>query len=414
MDSTYFFSAFGTFGNPNGFRQSFFLGGNKTIAKELRTFDLKTDAITLFPESRIYSIRKDYVNGCSLISYSVYTFAKEQNSDRGGTFIGSSLIFADKVASGSLIINTLNDFQDHLEKNNLSDSIITVNHSDQFAIHKPKDFDKIGFNLREIDDLDFTSTNSNYLVVYCETNPTSLQSFFHQAIELLSSYDTIYFTQSHEIGEFVRQKGIFKIVDTNGFKKEIEKLHEERLKAVQNSIAELEREKESLKEERIQLLDSLNRQIAQNEKRHQENEVKIKESKSGIEVINKEFNQYSGKIDELINTLKSDGKVETAKKRHQENKKSFVAVINQNKDIESLSTLSSSGARTPQNSKQIRPYGKDDVAEFYSSGRNHGKKEFRPDGFKIAILILALLLIGVLIVCCMWMPAKYSAVFTQI
>ncbi|AZA77332.1 hypothetical protein EG347_07330 [Chryseobacterium sp. G0186] len=413
MDSTYFFSAFGTFGNPNGFRQSFFLGGNKTIAKEIRTFDLKTDAITLFPESHIYSIRKDYVNGCSLISYSVYTFAKEQNSDRGGTFIGSSLIFTDKAASESLIINTLNDFQDHLEKNNLSDSIITVNHSDQFSIHKPKDFDKIGFNLKEIDDLDFTSASNNYLVVYCETNPTSLQSFFHQALELLNSYDTLYFTQSHEIGEFVRQKGIFKIVDTNGFKKEIERLHEERLKAVQNSMAELEREKESLKEERIQLLENLNRQIAQNEKRHQENEVKIKESKSGIEVINKEFNQYSGKIDELINTLKSDGKVENAKKRHLENKKSFVAVINQNKDIESLSTLSSSGTRTSQNSKQIQPYRKDDVAEFYSSGRNHEKKEFRPDGFKIATFILALLLIGVLIVCCMWMPEKYSAVFTQ-
>ncbi|MFP3594830.1 hypothetical protein, partial [Chryseobacterium sp. SIMBA_038] len=76
MDSTYFFSAFGTFGNPNGFRQSFFLGGNKAIAKEIRTFDLKTDAIKLFPQTSIYSIRKDYAGGSNLISYSVYTFAK--------------------------------------------------------------------------------------------------------------------------------------------------------------------------------------------------------------------------------------------------------------------------------------------------------------------------------------------------
>ncbi|MGU3375837.1 hypothetical protein [Chryseobacterium sp. M5A1_1a] len=413
MDNTYFFSAFGTFGNPNGFRQSFFLGGNKTIAKEIRTFDLKTDAITLFPESSIYSIRKDYTGGYNLISYSVYTFAKEQNSDRGGTFIGSSLVFVDKVASESLIVNTLNDFQDHLEKNNLLDSIITVNHSDQFSVHKPKDFDKIGFNVREIDDLNFAQTSNNYLVVYCETNPASLQGFFNQAIELLSTYDTIYFTQSHEIGEFVRQKGIFKIVDSNGFKSEIEKLHEERLRTVKNSIAELEREKESLKDERTKLLEDLNRQIAQNEKRHQENEIKIKESKTGIEVINKEYNQYSVKIDEVINHLKSDGKVETAKKRHQENRKTFVTIINENKNIGSISTLSSSSTRSQESSTENRPHGSS-LASFHSSGRNQQEKEFRLDGFKIATLVLTLLLIGILIICCMWMPEKYSTFFTQI
>jgi hypothetical protein len=62
----------------------------------------------------------------------------------------------------------------------------------------------------------------------------------------LNVYDTIYFTQSHEIAEFVKQKGIFKIVDASGFYKEIEKFHEEKLQEVQNSVAELEREKERL------------------------------------------------------------------------------------------------------------------------------------------------------------------------
>ncbi|WP_106915209.1 hypothetical protein [Chryseobacterium aurantiacum] len=412
MDTTYFFSAFGTFGNPNGFRQSFFLGGNKAIAKEIRTFDLKTDAIKLFPQTSIYSIRKDYAGGSNLISYSVYTFAKEQNSDRGGTFIGSGLLFVGKVASESLIINTLNEFQDHLEKNNLSDSVITVNHSDQFSIHKPKDFDKIGFNLREIDDLSFTQSSNSYLVVYCETNPTQLQSFFSQAIDLLNGYDTIFFTQSHEIGEFVRQKGIFKIVDVNGFKKELEHLHEERIRIVKNTLADFEREKENLKDEKAKLLEDLNRQIAQNEKRHQENGTKIKESKNGIEIIKKEYDQYSGKIDEVIKSLTSDGKVEAAQKRHQENKRSFAHIINQNKNIDSLTTLSSN-VRPQGGSMETRPYGKS-VSEFYSSGGNHEKKEFRPDGFKIATLILTLLLIGVLILCCMWMPKEYSAVFTNI
>ncbi|REC61961.1 hypothetical protein DRF65_13115 [Chryseobacterium pennae] len=404
MDNTYFFSAFGTFGNPNGFRQTFFLGGNQSIAKEIRTFDLKTDAIKLFPQSNIYSIRKDYAGGCNLISYSVYTFAKEQNSDRGGTFIGSSLLFVNKIASEGLIINALNDFQNSLEKNNLSEDTITINHSDQFSIRKPKDFDKIGFNVREVDELDFTRSNNNYLVVYCETNAAQLQIFFSKAIDLLNVYDTIYFTQSHEIGEFVKQKRIFKIVDTDGFKKELDYLEEERLRALQNAIAELEKEKVALQDEKTKLLEDLNRQIMQNEKRHQENEAKIKESKNGIEVISKEYDQYSGKIETLIRDLTADGKVESAKKRHLENKRSFNHTIQQNRNIESLPSLSSSSNGRTQTTKE-NPY-PTGLSGFHSSGRNQ-EKEFRLDGFKVATLALSLLLIGTLILCFMWMPKEY-------
>ncbi|WP_347219358.1 hypothetical protein [Chryseobacterium sp.] len=409
MDNTYFFSAFGTFGNPNGFRQSFFLGGNHSIAREIRTFDLKTDAIKLFPQSKIYSIRKDYAGGCNLLSYSVYTFAKEQNSDRGGTFIGSSLLFVNKIATEGLIINALNDFQDILEKNNLSEGIITVNHSDQFFIRKPKDFDKIGFNVREVDELDFTRSDNNYLVVYCETNAAQLQRFFSKAIDLLNVYDTIYFTQSHEIGDFVKQKGIFKIVDADGFKRELDHLEEERRRTLQNTIAELEKEKEVLQDEKIKLLEDLNRQILQNEKRHQENEAKIKESKNGIEVISKEYDQYSGKIETLIRDLTADGKVESAKKRHLENKRSFNDTIQQNRNIESLSSLSSSSNGRIQTTKE-NPY-VTGLSGFHSSGRNQ-EKEFRLDGFKVATLVLSLLLIGTLVLCFMWMPKDYLKAFS--
>lgn len=411
MDSTYFFSAFGTFGNPNGFRQSFFLGGNKNIAKEIRTFDLKTDAIKLFPQSKIYAIRKDYAGGSNLISYSVYTFAKEQNSDRGGTFIGSSLLFVNKIASEGIIVNALNEFQRHLEKHNLSEGTITVNHSDHFSIQKPKDFDKIGFNIREVDELNFSQSNNNFLVVYCETNAGQLQHFFNKAIDLLNVYDTIYFTQSHEIGEFVKQKGIFKIVDSNGFTKELDHLEEERIRNLQNMIAELEKEKESLNDEKTKLLEDLNRQISLNEKRHQDNEAKIKESKNGIEVIKKEYHQYSEKIEEIIKSLTSDGKVEAAKKKYMENKRSFADSIRQKKNIESLSSLSSQNGKFQPMGNQ--PYANaGGLAGFHSSGMEQ-KKEFKVDGFKVATLILSLLLIGTLVLCFMWMPEKYLAVFSQ-
>jgi hypothetical protein len=391
MNETYFFSAFGTFGNPNGFRQSFFLGGSAAIAKELRTFDLKTDAIMLFPDSKIYAVRKDYSGGHNLISYSVYTFAKEQKSHRGGTFIGSSLMFAGKVAPENLIISVLDDFHGTLEKNNVSEGIITISHSDQFTIQKPKDFDKIGFHLEEVNDLNFARSNGNYLVVYCETDPAKLQGMFSKSRELLNDYDTVFFTQNHEIGEFVKQKGIFKIVDPNGFNHEISKFHEERLRLVQVCLDELKKENRQLEEERKRLIESIHKQIEQNEKYHRENERKIVQSKEKIGIINNEYIQYTKQTEELIKKLETDGKVEAAKKTHHENRRLFTDTINRNKMVESLASLSvfNSGARTP-----IAAYpGYGHQPEEYGRYKKDKEKEPQLDVFKIASAILLLLLI---------------------
>ena len=62
--------AFGTFGNPNGFKQTFFVGSTE-LAKSVKTFDLNTNAIKLFANSKIFSIRKDYQNGFNSIAYSI-------------------------------------------------------------------------------------------------------------------------------------------------------------------------------------------------------------------------------------------------------------------------------------------------------------------------------------------------------
>ena len=79
--------AFGTFGNPHGFRQSVVLG-NKSILEGVSTFDINTNAMMLFPDSSLYAIRGEIINGRKVVSYSKYSFAKERNSGRNGTFIG--------------------------------------------------------------------------------------------------------------------------------------------------------------------------------------------------------------------------------------------------------------------------------------------------------------------------------------
>lgn len=391
MNGTYFFTAFGTFGNPNGFRQSFVLGGNAAIAKEIRTFDLKTDAIKLFPDSRIYALRKDYAGGSGIISYNVYTFAKEQNSNRGGTFIGSGLLFSGKSASEGLVIETLNEFHENLEKNNVTEGVISVGHSDQFTVQKPKDFDKLGFHLKSIDEVDFTRFNGNYLVVYCITEPVELKEKLVKAVELLNVYDTVYFTQSSEIAEFVQQKGIFKIVNDEGFENEIQVLQEQKERSVQNLIRELEAEKADLNEGKQKSVTELSRQIERNTQRHQENEKKIRESKDQVQAVGKEYDQYSKKIEELIRTLKSGENTGAVRKEYQEHKKMLSAAISRNKDVPSLNTLSFSGQTGPGTLKQ-NYLPENPLAEF-NTGQNR-EKGSRRNPYKIMTFILLFLLVG--------------------
>ncbi|MDR6919610.1 hypothetical protein [Chryseobacterium sp. 2987] len=393
MDGSYFFIAFGTFGNPNGFRQSFVLGGNAAIAKEIRTFDLKTNAIKLFPDSRIYALRKDYAGGSSFISYCLYTFAKEQNSNRGGTFIGSGLLFSGKSASEGLVIEILNEFHENLEKNNVTEEVISVGHSDQFTVQKPKDFDKLGFHLQDIDEVDFTRFNETYLVVYCITDPAELKEKLTKAVQLLNMYDAIYFTQSSEIAEFVQQKGIFKIVNADGFENEIQLLQKEKERSVQNMIRELETEKESLKDEKQKVINEASQQIERNVQRHQDNEKKIQASRDSVRVISQEYDQYSKKLDELVNNLKSGGKTEIVRKQYQENKKALGSVVIQNKNIPSLDTVSSSGPTRPGTLKP-NSFSGNSLAEF-NAGRS--REENPKSGsmiYKIMTFVLLFLLAG--------------------
>jgi hypothetical protein len=389
MSGIYFFSAFGTFGNPNGFRQSYFLGGNADVAKNIKTFDLKTDAVKLFPGSKIYGMRIEPAGSSYLISYTVYTFAKEQNSQRGGTFIGSSLIFVDKIAPESLTIDVLDEFHEYLEKHNVTDGTITINHSDKFSIHQPKDYDKIGFNAREVESPGIAQSGNYYLMVYSEPDSSQMSSLFNKSVGLLSMYDMIYFTESREVAEFVQQKGIFKIVDLNGFEREIQRSEEEKSKLVTACIQDMEKEKENLKGDRKTIIDEVEKQITQNERRHQENEKKISESKAGINVINNGFDQYAAKIDELVGVLKSGGKVEAVRKQHLESRKMFSDKIKVNRDLGSINSMASP---YQGNQGNLNPKPKNGLEDFNRGNSNHANQGTRLNGYKIAFWSLLILL----------------------
>lgn len=396
MNNNFFISAFGTFGNPNGFKQSFWLTNDRNIVNSIKTFDLNTNAIKLFPKSKVYSLKKDYANGRNVIAYSIYSYAKEQNSDRSGTFIGSSILFIDQIAEENITINCLNEFHDNLKNKNVQNDILIINHSDKLLISNPKDFYEISNHLREIDNLNFIQNSNKQLVVYCETNPSKLQTLFKKAIDLLNVFDTIYFTQSKEVAEFVYQKSIFHLVQENGFETEIQKLAEERLQKIQNSLDEFAREKQKLDEDRKRLIDEYQKQIEQNERQHQENKRRIDESKDEINNINQEYEAYSKKIDESITRLNGGEKLDNVRRLHIENKRIFIERINRQEKPNLLNSISKPHTRTdlkavPKPVQTGHYYNNNDERHH----RSRGNQEI--DVFKLATLVLLLVWIGTLV-----------------
>ncbi len=379
--------AFGTFGNPNGFTQTFFAGNPLSV----KTFDIR-GSVLIYPGSTLYSIRKEYRDGSFMISYAVYTFAKEPSSAREGSFVGSGILFIDEIAEENITIRCLNEFHENLVSKNVENGTLTVNHSDLFSVNKLADFDKIKFNLRRTDMLDSAEITNRQLMVYCETKPSALQVMFKKSLDLLNVYDTIYFTSSKEIAEFVHQKNIFQFVQKDGFENEIRKLAEERKRKILETIADFEKEKSRLGDTEKQVCEDMKDKIGKNKQQHAANAEKIAESEKNLTKISEVYQAFSLKIDELVNRLKTADSTELPgiRQAYNENRSIFTEQIRVLK-IPDLATVSD-----PRPASRPEPFRQQGNQSYrYERERTENKDQLDP--FKIATAVLSVLLVAAIL-----------------
>lgn len=388
--------AFATFGHPNDFRQTPFSYNNEDIAKKIKVFDL-SNAIKVFPNSEIYSIRKESIENTKLIAYSIYTYAQEQASKRDGTFIGSSIILENKLSDEDIVIKCLNNFHLKLTENNLENGVLKVNHSRDFIpVGFLKDSDNVKNFHREIKDLSFIQTNKS-LVVFCETAPNKLKFYFEKAISLLNLYDVIYFTQSKEVAEYVMQKGIFPLIQNVGekqeFEHELQKLKEEKLRRVKALLENFSNEKRILETDREHFKEKYDKSINQMQKTHQENEQKIKSYKNERPILDNYYLEFLKKIDELIYQLESTGEIETAREKFNEYNRTFANKINNNQIPSSLNHILQPANLTTNTQPSFI-----DKANIPNRHRNSDgtNREGKSNVFKLTTITLSLLLMGTL------------------
>ncbi len=397
MRNTYLFG-FATFGHPNDYRQSPFKFDDESIAKSVRIFDL-SNAIKIFPSTTLFSVRKEIINGVPGVSYSIYTYAKEMTSTREGTFIGSTILYTNEIGEENITIGKLNEFHSILVRENTSNTILKVNHSKDFSHSKDflSDFEKIEFHLKPIIDLsNYSSTNKN-IVIFSRIDPNTLTTHFKESLILLNKFDNVFFSDSRDIIEYCRNRNIYIVTDEKGFEKEIENVKYENQQKVINYTTDIEKEILRLENDKNKTLNDFRQQIEQNEKIHQENESKIKESKNDLEKVNQFYNDFSSKIKDLANQLKTGRKLDDAKLIYNENKRLFINGVSQLKKPIFINKIPKANAKTSLRIEQKFPEYQSSQPSIRSSREENEEKvekvEYRINLYKVATFALLLLLI---------------------
>lgn len=395
MRNTYLYG-FATFGHPNDYRQSAFVFDKKEIAKNVKIFDL-TNAIKVFPNSILYSIRKENIGGAKGISYSIYSFANEMSSMRDGTFIGSSILFTNEIAEENLTVGKLNEFHKLLVEKNTINDVLNVKHSNDFELPKQffNDFEKVSFLLKPIEDLENFSTSNKQLVVGSRTDQSNLTINFKKALLLLNKYDTIFFTYSNEIITYCQNRNIYSITDEKGFDQEIADFQNEKQQKLLKSISEFEREVQRIDEDKKRAIQEFKTQLDQFKNLHQANAKKISEAEGDISKINQFYEQFIRETNKLIGNLKNNNtKLEEVKNIHNDNKRSFNINL---PNLKSPNYITSIEKPKPKGNLHIEHQHQD--LEHKSGHRRREEieqqkeKTYKIDIFKVATLILTFLLI---------------------
>jgi hypothetical protein len=402
MNNIYLYG-FATFGHPNDYRQSAFKFDKKEIAKNVRIFDLP-NAIKVFPNSTLYSIRKESIGGVSGISYAIYTFANEMTSMRDGTFIGSSILFTNEIAEENITVGKLNEFHTILTSANTENDKLKVNHSDNFS-HSNKfleDFEKIGYDLKSINDIENFNSTNKHLVVGSWTDENKLTINFKKALLLLNKYDTIFFTSSKEILSYCQSRNIYSITDEKGFEQEIQIFEENKKQKTLSSLNEFVNEKQELDNDRKKTIENFKFQIEQYEQIHEENRKKIEEAKKQLPLIHQQYDNYSKLIDRSINELKSNRNLEVVRQIHYSNKREFITSINQQTQPNFINKIPKYNAKTelkqPFQPSNYKRFEEPSLGNERPTERSHKQlSEPKFDIFKILTFILFLLWVGTLI-----------------
>jgi hypothetical protein len=298
---------FGTFGNPNGYNHNCIYKSQQQNYLN-SSFDLNTNAIKLFPDTKVFSIKKGQFQNQNTLVFSYYSHALEINSNRDGTFIGCSIVFLENYIEIAGILKFLAKYTSFLKDEHTTNSKLRIKHSNEFG--KPSyDFKNLIssnqklYNIPRFD----TKENQQKLFVYYRTD--DIEEILNEATTLLDYYSEIYFSSNNEIAAFVKEKNLYTIKkqtkDQPNLSRYIDQIKKEKSEKIEQQKRNILLRKEDSQHKINQLQTSI--EIHLNRKQQEKKSIdsdtsKLESSHSELQRIKKDL---SSSFEALLNGIEN-------------------------------------------------------------------------------------------------------------
>jgi len=213
---------FGTFGEPYGFQQLFYHDVNFS-----GSLDLDDTAIEFYPGAKLLSVKRELVDGVYTICFCMYSYVRELNTERFGTFLGTCIVLQDGYAEADYIYQALRALHDYVMENtgNVENSILVAPEAKDVVLKEPEEFIALKANVIPISKTPFFSStvlaHKQHLIT---PNPLSedskdaqLVNFFEKALKEYTDTAALYFSFDRNVYDFVTKAAILDIIDWDEF-----------------------------------------------------------------------------------------------------------------------------------------------------------------------------------------------------
>ncbi len=219
--------------------------------------DLKNEMINVFPNSEIWMVKRERIDGKVVTFYAVYRFAVEPDSGRGGAYYGSVIVLENADADAQLIFQSLGDLADIVKENCVSPEGVFYAPISTLRVSTPPSYQELKERERDFTHEYSALTPKLALFVPLSAKGENSKAEWFKALDqtnILQSAALIYASSSPAVLEDVRKKSFLQIVSIKNLslkQKDVSELMLADLMAVKRAREKLEAE--SLEKDRRQL-----------------------------------------------------------------------------------------------------------------------------------------------------------------
>ena len=221
MDSLIGIGVMGTFGQPSKYQQAFYFDVNFHKNLDVRVHGLKPG-----PDTVLFAVRKEIVNGVLSLCFCQYTYTEELNIS-GDFFIGSCIVLQGGSTSGQNIYRLLVELNDNMVGNplNVYYSVIRANNAAAVIVREPMDYLAVRMNTKPGAETRYTGKaiddNSRFLVLPGGDHSSNLDKtvidFFDHAIMSFPGADALYLTNDEQLATDVAASGAMPVLPWEQF-----------------------------------------------------------------------------------------------------------------------------------------------------------------------------------------------------